>query len=88
LISNSFFNSLSAIYIDRKDFWRAESELKKELEINPFYDLAFFNLGRVYYERGLYQEAGALWRETLKVNPRHQEAARMLEFLNQNLKAQ
>lgn len=74
-------NNLAAIYIDRGDFGRAEIELKKELAINPQYDLALYNLGRVYYQYRRYQEAAALWNEALRLNPRLDSAAQALTAL-------
>ncbi len=66
----------------------SRSGIKKELAINPGYDLALYNLGRVYYERQRYLEAASLWRETLRVNPYHQAAAQKLQAVQLKIQTQ
>lgn len=48
----------------------SEEEFKKELEINPDYDKAYFNLGMLYSHLGNSELAESLWKKTIELNPK------------------
>src|SRR4030042_2785059 len=74
-------NNLGLIYAERGDLVKAEDEYRKEIEINPRYDNAFFNYGILLYREGKISEAEQMWLETLEVNPDYIDAMKNLFIL-------
>jgi tetratricopeptide (TPR) repeat protein len=71
-------NNLGLIYLKNKEWEKAETEFKTELEINPNYALAFFNSGLLYYQLGQKEKAEDFWKKTLEINANHPDAWRNL----------
>ncbi|MEK7088833.1 MAG: tetratricopeptide repeat protein, partial [Patescibacteria group bacterium] len=65
-------NNLGLIYANKNKLKEAEEEYKKELEINPYYDNAYYNLGLLYWNEKRYDEAVNSWKKTLELNPNFQ----------------
>ena len=59
---------------------------KKELEINPYYDNAHFNLGLLYFRQERYNEAENSWKKTLEINPDFVDAINALAVFYYNQK--
>ena len=101
LNSNEFMihNNLGLIYMNRgvafeeagemekaeEQYDKAQEEYKKELEINPYYDNAFYNWGLLYMQRGMKDEASDMWLKTLQVNPDHKGAYANLAVYYKNI---
>jgi len=65
------YNNLCYVYINKREWDNAIKNCKKALE-NPLYptpDKAFYNLGRVYYLRGNFQDAENAFNNTIKRAP-------------------
>lgn len=42
---------------------------EKALKVNPYFDIAWYNLGNIYLKKGNYQEARRCYQKTLEVRP-------------------
>jgi tetratricopeptide (TPR) repeat protein len=62
---------LGDIYMERKDFVKAEEQFKEILKTNPKSANAYFNLGEIYSNLKDTVKARSYWRETLKIDPGH-----------------
>jgi len=71
LTKNSFTacNNLGVIYLDRKDYIKAEKLFIKSLEANPDFFEAKLNLARFYYFKNDYKRAIGLAEAVIKDNP-------------------
>ena len=70
--------SLGIAFARRGDFAAAAVELAEVTDRDPSFAAAQFDLGRVWGELGRYDEASEAFRATLRLEPDHAEAARML----------
>lgn len=61
------------------DSARAVAAYERALELDEEYDLAWFNLGGVYWNSGEVGRAVATWREAVRRFPNHELAAKLLE---------
>jgi tetratricopeptide (TPR) repeat protein len=50
LKNENVLNNIAVIYIEKKNYEKAENYLKKALDINPSFEDAVFNLGICYFE--------------------------------------
>ena len=65
--------SLSAVYLEKKEWDTAISEAKVALA-DVFYatpEFAYFNMGRAYYEKADYMKAEESYKKTIESNPRY-----------------
>ena len=62
---------------------KIDDEYKKEIEINPYYDNAYYNLGLLYWQEKRYDEAISNWKKTLEINPNYPVAPEILQILEQ-----
>jgi tetratricopeptide (TPR) repeat protein len=69
--SFSAYNNLGVIYLNRRDFRRAEPMIKKALEIRPQFSEARLNLARFYYLREDYPKAIELAKQVCKEQPQN-----------------
>jgi tetratricopeptide (TPR) repeat protein len=69
---------LGNIYMQRKEYLKAQEEYLKLIEYNSKSTEAHFNLGEIYFALGDSVKARAEWRNTLKVDPRHYGALKRL----------
>ncbi|HAF95462.1 MAG: hypothetical protein A2X34_09955 [Elusimicrobia bacterium GWC2_51_8] len=58
-------------------------KLKKELELNPENGKAYFELGRLYWEQGKFQQAEMHTKKALQINPGNDETYLQLGWLYQ-----
>jgi TolA-binding protein len=54
--------------------------------LNPNFSLAYYWLGRVYYEWGNYQEAASNWKEVLRLEPENKKANYWLKQAEKTVK--
>jgi tetratricopeptide (TPR) repeat protein len=71
-------NNLGLVYANQGKLVEAEEEYKKEIEVNPGYDNAYFNLGLLYFEEKRFDEAISSLQKTLEINPNHIDALKSL----------
>ncbi|NJL73007.1 MAG: tetratricopeptide repeat protein [Candidatus Competibacteraceae bacterium] len=69
---------LGGIYLQRKDYLKAESHFQKLLDYNAKSAEACFSLGEIYFALGDTAKARAFWRRTLAAEPKHYGALRRL----------
>lgn len=62
-------NNIGGAYMYMKDYVPAEVEIKKELAKHPKNSNAIYNLGLIYKIWGREEDAVALWRKTLEIEP-------------------
>jgi tetratricopeptide (TPR) repeat protein len=62
---------LGQLYFDRQDYFKAEGEYKRILELEPEAADAYFYLGEIYAALGDTVKARAQWRKTLIIDPSH-----------------
>jgi hypothetical protein len=68
-----YFNFASAL-VDKGEFEKADSALKKCLEVNPDFDLALMYLGNIAAANGKPEEATAYYEKVIKANRKYLEA--------------
>jgi Flp pilus assembly protein TadD len=69
LIQSDLHNDLSAIYLEEKNFVRAEEEVKKAIAVDPKWAEANANLGDIFDITGRTQEAEAQYRLAIHLDP-------------------
>ena len=74
-------NNLGLIYANKNQTAEAEEEYKKELEINPNYDNAYYNLGLLYWGQKREKEAIDKWKKILEINPNFQFPQQIIQIL-------
>lgn len=74
-------NNLGLVYVNQNKLAEAENEYKKEIEINPNYDNAYYNLGLLHWQQKRYNEAVSNWKKTLEINPSYNVAPEILRLL-------
>ncbi|CAK8711575.1 MAG: Tetratricopeptide repeat-containing protein [Candidatus Electronema aureum] len=57
------------------------SAYEKAIELDDSYDLAWFNLGGVYWNNRQTEKAGEIWREAVRRFPNHEIAKKLLQDL-------
>ncbi|MBN2735980.1 MAG: tetratricopeptide repeat protein [Spirochaetales bacterium] len=62
---------LGEIFMQRNEFFKAEEQFKKILELNPRLADAHYNLGEIYSKMNDDIKARYHWREALKIDPNH-----------------
>ncbi len=67
-------NNLAIEYFRAGRTGEAEEQLRRAIELDPFYPEACNNLGRVYYAAGRNEEARALYRRAIRINPGYADA--------------
>jgi tetratricopeptide (TPR) repeat protein len=67
--STRIYNNLALEYIKRKEYDKAETELKKALIIKPDYRYALASLGYIYFKKGDYDRALEYYRDSQKKKP-------------------
>ena len=55
-------------------FDKAEEEFKKEIKINPLYELGYYNLGRLYAQEKRFSEAEEYWLKAIELKPDYIQA--------------
>lgn len=71
----------TSYYIRYKDVKMAESEIQKILEIDPQYIEAYIHLGDIYRQEEQIDEALALYRQALAIDPESEAANKRLRWL-------
>lgn len=64
------FHYMLANTLERSDWPRARREYEEAMKAAPGNDVLFFNLGLIFAERGLYDEAITAFRRSSEINPR------------------
>ena len=64
-------NFLGEIYLERKDYLKAEDQYKNILKINTKSANAHFYLGEIYAKLDNIIKARAEWRKALIIDPSH-----------------
>ena len=64
---------------------RNDENVRYEITIRNF-SSAYYWLGRIYYERGNYQEAANNWKEVLRLEPENKKAEYWLRETEKQLK--
>jgi len=72
--NGSAYNSLGYVYLNRKDFVRAESFFRRCLEISPHSPNPHDCLGDYYLERGLVDDAITNFQKAIDLDPRFSES--------------
>lgn len=72
-------NNLGILYARRKMFGDAESEFKKEIEVNPKFSDAYYNLGLLYKQAGKDSLMVQMWEKAVRVDPGNSSAVMSLE---------
>lgn len=65
------FHSMLGMTFERRDWPRAEAELRKAMAAAPDNDVLFYNLGLIYRRNGLARRSLAAFERSLAINPRH-----------------
>jgi tetratricopeptide (TPR) repeat protein len=68
-----YYNFASALYDDGQ-YERADSALKKSLEINPDFDIAMMYLGNIAAAKSKTEDAAAYYEKVIRVNRKYFEA--------------
>ena len=76
--SATAYNNRGAVFLGRKQYDKAYSDLNHALNIDPVCFEAYFNLGSLYNFQSNYNEAVRLLNKTLEINPRYLKAYNML----------
>ncbi len=70
--------NLGSVYMDHKEFDRAESEFNKILAVAPNYARAYYNLGLLALRRDRYEEARGMFLHTAALAPQYADTYHML----------
>lgn len=70
--------SLADIYINQREFSKAEHEIKKMIRSNPNQSQAYFMLARLFFNQGRLDEAEKQIKKTIRINPQHLQARFLL----------
>jgi tetratricopeptide (TPR) repeat protein len=71
-----------SIYDQDRDITAAEAELLRALELDPQNKWAHYYLGEVYRREGRTDEAAAMYRQALTIDPDFEAAQKRLQVLN------
>jgi len=62
-------------------------DLKRSIEKNPDYADAYYLRGVIYFQKGLYNNAAADFRRTLRIEPDNFEATKYLIYSKNKMKS-
>jgi tetratricopeptide (TPR) repeat protein len=75
------WNQVGRCYSELKMFTEARTSYEKAIKLDPGYPDAWFELGGLYWNRGLSADALAVWEDAVSRFPDHALAKRVKEFL-------
>ena len=82
-LKGALHRNIAIFYAQDQKFSEAASELKLALSQNWNDPEAHAQLGVIYANTGAFEEARRSFQTALRINPKHAEAKRLLELLNQ-----
>lgn len=80
----SVYHWLGLAHASMEEYAEAEANLRRALELDTQDTEARINLGVTAYKQGRLEDAKAAFREVLQISPGHENAARMLDELNES----
>lgn len=76
----AFYDYLSEIYRDRKEYAPAIDALKRGLKRSPEKETLWYDLGMIYDKQGLFEDMARSMREVIKLNPENANALNYLGY--------
>ncbi|KAL4461168.1 hypothetical protein ABPG72_009056 [Tetrahymena utriculariae] len=61
-------SNIGEIYLNLKEFKQSKNYFKKSLEINPRQYVAYFNIGKLYFEQNIHGKRNTIQRNPAKFN--------------------
>jgi TolA-binding protein len=72
---------MGIVFVRQQDYSKAEEQFKSGIRVAPRFDQSYLNLARLYAMRGDKENAKAVLRELLRVEPDNSGAKQAMEML-------
>lgn len=80
------YNRIGIVLRKMQDFETAEKYYSRALELTENDEYLYFNAGRLYLDWGKWEKVEACALKALDINPKFDQAAKMLKFANKKMK--